>query len=83
MKPTDEDRAPIALAWAWATRIIGVSLVAVVPALLGYWLDRRIGSKVVFTLIGAALGMALGGWQLAQLVRQLERQQKSKDNDKR
>jgi F0F1-type ATP synthase assembly protein I len=82
VKPSDDDRSPIALAMAWATQIIAASLVMVVPAVLGYWVDRWVGSKVVFTLIGTGLGMTLGGLQLAHLVRQIDRRRKSKDRDR-
>jgi F0F1-type ATP synthase assembly protein I len=39
-------------------------------ALLGFWLDRRLGTLPLFTIIGTFLGMGLGGfWLYARLRR--------------
>ena len=35
--------------------------------LLGLWADRKLGTKVVFTLLGFAGGMSLGIWRLVQM----------------
>lgn len=35
-----------------------------VPLALGIWLDRRLGTKVLFTLLGFALGFAAGIYSL-------------------
>lgn len=56
-KPTD-DRSAIAVALAWSTRITAVALEMVIPAVIGYWLDERLGTVMVFVVLGAILGMA-------------------------
>lgn len=67
MNEVREDRSPIAAAMAWASRITSVSLEMVVPGLLGYWLDGRIGTTAVFTVGGFAIGMVLGIFHLVRL----------------
>jgi len=51
-----DDRSPAARAAQWSTRIMTVSLEMVLPGLAGYWLDGKLGTKVLFMLIGFALG---------------------------
>jgi hypothetical protein len=51
-----DDRSPAAKAYQWATRIMVVSLEMVLPGLAGYWLDRWLGSVVLFTMLGFGLG---------------------------
>jgi F0F1-type ATP synthase assembly protein I len=46
-----------------------IGLEMVVPILLGYWLDHRLGTIAVFTIAGAALGMAGGLWHLIRLTK--------------
>lgn len=70
MPHPDDNRSAQAIAFEWAARIMTISLEMVVPGLLGYWLDQRLGTKVVFLLIGFALGAVLAGLALAKIVRQ-------------
>ena len=62
-----EDRSPLVAAYTWASRIITVSIEMVVPGLIGLWVDQKLGSKVVFTLLGFALGMTVGIWHLIRM----------------
>jgi F0F1-type ATP synthase assembly protein I len=43
------------------------------PALLGYWIDQRLGTKVVFTIAGGVLGMVGGMMSLVRMTRSLAR----------
>lgn len=61
------DSSPVAIAAYWVSRITTITLTMVVPGLVGYWLDMRLGTRVVFLLVGFAAGMALAVWQLMQL----------------
>jgi hypothetical protein len=72
MSQPSDNRSAQAIAFEWAARIMTISLEMVVPGLLGYWLDQRLGTKVVFLLIGFALGAVLAGLALARIVRQRE-----------
>jgi hypothetical protein len=53
--PSD-DRSPLAKAYQWSTRIMIVALEMVLPGLAGHWLDKRLGTVVLFMLIGFAAG---------------------------
>jgi hypothetical protein len=64
-----DDRSRQAIAYAWAWRIISISLEMVLPGCLGIWIDRRLGTGFVFTLIGVGLGLALGMMQLLRIAR--------------
>jgi hypothetical protein len=66
--PSD-DRSPIAKAYQWATRIMLVSLEMVLPGIAGYWLDAWLGTKVLFMLVGFALGGTIAASHLIQLTR--------------
>jgi len=64
--PTD-DRAPLTRAYDRATRGMTVAIGMVVPGLAGHYLDDRLGTRVVFTIFGFAIGLAFGVWQLVRL----------------
>jgi F0F1-type ATP synthase assembly protein I len=66
--PSD-DRSAIAKAYHWASRIMIVSLVMVLPGIAGYWVDERLGTRVLFMLVGFALGCTAAVYQLIQLTR--------------
>lgn len=66
--PPDQ-RSPIAVGIAWASRVMTISLTMVVPGLVGYWVDGKLGTKLLFLLVGMILGMGTAMWQLLQLAR--------------
>lgn len=45
---------------SWASTIMAICGEIVVPPLLGYWLDQRLGTRLVFLFAGLALGVTLG-----------------------
>lgn len=49
----------------------------VVPVLLGYWLDQRLGTVAVFAVLGAGLGM----WLLMAGVMRLARPNRNARTD--
>jgi F0F1-type ATP synthase assembly protein I len=63
-----DDRDAIAQAWAWSSRIISVALEMALPGVLGYWLDQKLGSVVVFLVLGVILGMTGGLYHLIKMV---------------
>ena len=75
--PSD-DRSPIATAYQWASRIIVVALEMVLPGMAGLWLDKQIGTVVLFMLIGFALGCTSAVIHLVQMTR-ADAVRKSKD----
>lgn len=67
MNEPSDDRPALVLAMEWASRITTISLEMVVPALGGYWLDATWGTRPWLTMVGAALGPAIGFWHLIRL----------------
>ncbi len=60
----------MARALAWVSRITTISLQMVVPAVIGYWIDRRLTTIPLFTLFGSALGMVSGMLQLVRITKE-------------
>jgi len=59
----------MAVALEWVSRITTVALEMVLPGLGGQWLDQTLGTLVLFTLLGFALGMTLGIWHLIRMTK--------------
>ena len=57
----------MAVAMEWVSRITTVALEMVLPGLGGVWLDRKLGTLVVFTLIGFAVGLTWAIWHLIRM----------------
>ena len=53
MVDSSDERTVMAQAMAWVSRITTISFEMVLPGLLGIWVDRKLGTKVLFTLLGA------------------------------
>ena len=53
--------------YQWAARASGVAFEMVIPAVIGIGLDQLCRTVVLFAILGTALGMALGFWQLLKL----------------
>ena len=66
---SDSEPSAMAKAFRWAYRIMAVSLEMVLPGVAGVLLDRFLGSVVVFTLAGFALGFTAAGFHLAAMTR--------------
>ena len=59
----------MARAIGWAHRIMTISLEMVLPGLAGVWLDRKIGTTPLFTLLGFALGASVATVHLIRLTK--------------
>jgi F0F1-type ATP synthase assembly protein I len=79
-RPPEDDRSTVAIAMAWASRIIALSASMVVPALIGAWIDQQLNTKVVFLLLGMALGIAAAVVQLMRIVKESNSQSQSRSN---
>ena len=66
--PSD-DRSPAAKAYQWSSRIMVVSLEMVLPGIAGYWLDKRLGTVVLFMLIGFCFGSTAAIVHLIRMTR--------------
>jgi F0F1-type ATP synthase assembly protein I len=66
-----DDRSSYANAMVWVSRITSISIEMVLPGVIGYYLiDRWLGTKVVFLILGLILGFVGGIWQLIKLTKQ-------------
>jgi ATP synthase protein I len=71
MDNSPDDQSSYANAMAWVSRITSISMEMVVPGVIGYYLlDRWLGTKVVFLILGLILGFVGGIWQLIKLTKQ-------------
>jgi cyanate permease len=61
------------MAYQWASRIMVVALEMVLPGLAGLWLDKKVGTVVLFTLVGFGLGSTGAILHLIQMTRADER----------
>jgi F0F1-type ATP synthase assembly protein I len=48
--------------------VISVAVEMVLPGLAGYWIDQRLGTKIVFLLLGLVLGVVGGMIHLLRLL---------------
>ncbi len=58
-----------------------VSIEMVAPGVGGVWLDRWLGTEVLFTVIGLAFGMGFGMWHLLRMTKS-SASEKSEKHDK-
>jgi ATP synthase protein I len=66
-----DSRSALSIGLEWSTRVTTIGLEFAVPALLGFWLDRWLGSSPWFTVTGAFLGLASGTLHLVRLAGQI------------
>ena len=70
MTRPDESRSKLAVGMDWATRATSIGLEFVIPALLGAYLDQKIGSSPLCVLIGAFLGFGIGMVHILKIARE-------------
>ncbi|MDO4574870.1 MAG: AtpZ/AtpI family protein [Planctomycetia bacterium] len=71
--PEDSDahedlRAGWAIGFAKAAEISGIAMEAILPSLLGVWLDMRLGTVLLFFAIGLIFGLTAATIHLLRLV---------------
>jgi F0F1-type ATP synthase assembly protein I len=59
----------MAIAFEWSATVMTISAEMVVPGLMGYWVDQRLGTRVLFLLVGFALGGTLATLQLMRIAK--------------
>jgi len=69
MDNPSDDHSSYAHAMQWVSRITSIAMEMVLPIVIGYWIDQRLGTKIVFLLLGLVLGFATGMWQLIKLAK--------------
>lgn len=65
----DPPQTPLAVGFAWASRITTLALEFVLPSLAGWWIDGRLGSRPVAMILGTVLGFLVGMLHLLQIAR--------------
>ena len=60
-----------------------VSVEMVVPGMVGYWIDQKLETRVLFTLFGIAIGVTLGIWHLIRMTKQAEDNRRTSSKDSR
>lgn len=80
IRPSDDDRSAISLAYAWATRVMVIAAEMVVPGMLGVWIGQKFGqaATILLALVGFALGITLA---IMHLVRMTKSDDKSNTSD--
>lgn len=63
-----DDRSPTAKSFSKVSEIMAISMMMIVPGLIGYLIDQKVGTRVVFTLLGLLFGMTGAIYQLIALV---------------
>ena len=69
MNAPRDDRSPYATAMQWTSRITTISLEMIVPTTVGYYLDQRWGTGVIFLALGAILGFVTALLSLLSLTK--------------
>lgn len=69
MDNTPDGRSPLALALEWVSRITAIAMEMVLPIVIGYWIDKWLGTKVVFLILGLIVGFVSGIWNLVKLTK--------------
>jgi hypothetical protein len=64
-----DNRSPVAIAFEWSATVMTISAEMVVPGLLGYWLDQRLGTRALFLLLGFSGGGALAALSLGKIAK--------------
>lgn len=67
--PPEDLRSPLAIGLAWSSTISGIALQAILPSLIGLWIDRKLGTVLLFFFLGLVLGMTSAVIQLLRLVK--------------
>ncbi len=63
------DRSPMAIALEMSATIMTIALEMVLPGLGGYWLDKQLGTRAVFLILGFACGGLLAALSLARIAK--------------
>jgi F0F1-type ATP synthase assembly protein I len=76
-----DDRSPLARATEWVSVAATAALEIAVPILIGFWLDKRLGTHVLFMLIGVAVGITACIWSLLRMAAPGQEADKDHDDD--
>ena len=77
----DDDRSRIARAWGWSSQLTSIALEMVLPGIVGLWIDRQLGSVMVFLILGVVFGMTAGMIHLVQFARRISEKDRQAEKD--
>ena len=68
---TDEKdtRSPLAIGYEWSVIVSSIGLEMALPPAFGIWLDQKCGTVMLFTVLGAILGMTTAMMHLIQITK--------------
>ncbi len=71
MTPQNDDQTARGMGQGYALLTIGITFALTLTGavLAGLWADRRLGTSPLFLVLGTLLGMAMGGFWMAQKLR--------------
>ena len=61
------EHSPYAVGYEWSVRVSTIGLEMALPPVFGVWLDSKCGTLILFTVLGAALGMTTALIRLIRL----------------
>jgi F0F1-type ATP synthase assembly protein I len=82
VRSEEDDRSMIAKAWSWGYQATSISLEMVIPGIIGLWIDRLLGTVMLFLILGVVFGMTAGMIHLVQFARRIG-EQKGRPKDDR
>lgn len=71
----------IARAWGWSSQVTSIALEMVIPGLIGLWIDRTLGTVMVFLVGGVIFGMTAGIIHLVQFARRISEKEPEEEKD--
>ena len=82
-----DDRTSMARTVDLAYQLIAICVMSALPALGGFYLDRWLGSGLVFTVVGLVFGLATSIFQFMKMLKRLDQKNatnlgKTNDRDK-
>jgi F0F1-type ATP synthase assembly protein I len=72
------ERSALAVGLDWAARVTSIGLEFALPALLGVWVDRWLGTRPLATVLGTILGFCVGILQLVKIASRTSEDQASR-----
>jgi hypothetical protein len=75
----EDDRSAVSVAYAWATRVMVIAAEMVVPGLAGVWIDQKLGTLVLFALVGFAFGTTIAVMHLVRMAKSENQSNRSGD----
>ena len=75
MPTEDENRNDGGIGWRQATATVGLALaipsMLFVPALFGWWIDRKAGTSPLWLIVGLVIGLAGTAFDVYRLLKRL------------